>query len=289
MHRMQPSDQLLLRVLLPAIILVSGCIKEVPPVTYLVLEQPKFDLRFAETTIDQELTEYHLYGDQGFLGAFRIPAVAPIGSPNVEKSITLFPGVRENGLQLYPALYPMLEPWIIEPAAIPTDSQTIQPVFRYKDRVKYRWLEPFNESLSLDLDLDQDTFTHLKIIPGIGIGGSDAATTSLTRAHPVIEVTTSVALTQLPKDGSPIWMELHYHGDVLLQIGLRGVAPGINPVINYKLALFPKAEWNKIYINFTPDVQLSDLSEYQVVFRAELPDTLSEGSVYLDNIKLLHL
>ncbi|HPG05337.1 MAG: hypothetical protein H6561_22535 [Lewinellaceae bacterium] len=268
---------------------ISGCFKDIPAFTYLELHPAIFYLRNSEINSDQDITEYHLYGSEGFLGAFRTNAIAPIGFPSYNKNITIFPGVRENGLQLYPAFYPMLEPAIIAPSTQPGSTESIQPVFTYKDGVKFRWLEPFRDQLSLDLDLDQDSFTHLRILPGIGIGGTGAGTANLTKAHPVIEVTTSAALTQLPKDGTPIWMEMHYKGDVLLQIGLRGVAPGLNPVINYKLALFPKADWNKIYINFTPDVQLSDLTEYQVVFRAELPDTLSEGSVYLDNIKLLHL
>lgn len=286
---MQPSKKGTGWYFLLPIIFLSGCTKEVPPVTYLILQPPLLHLINTEITPDQEISEYHLFGEQGFLGAFRITSSAPIGYPNFNSNITIFPGVRENGLQLYPALYPMIEPAIITPSNRPGESISIQPVFRYKDDVKYRWLEPFSGPLSLDLDLDLDTATHFQIVPAIGFGGSSAARATLTRAHPLIEVTTSAALTKLPKDGTPIWMEMHYRGELLLQIGLRGISPGINPVVNYKLALFPKVGWNKIYINFTPDVQLSDLSEYQVVFRAELPDTLATGAVYLDNIKLLHL
>ena len=268
---------------------LAACTKELPPAVYLQLNRPSFDLRYAEGDSDQAITEYHVFTDQSFLGAFNIPAIVPWITTEGGRELTIIPGVRENGIQLSPAFYPLLEPFRVNLSVNSADTLTFQPSFSYKDRTKYRWIELCNGPLSLDLDLDLDTVTRLHTVPAIGISESGAATATLTLNHPVLEVTTSTSLTQLPKDGTPIWMEMHYRGDLLLQIGLRGKSPGIAPVINYKLALYPKVNWNKIYINFTPDVQLSDLAEYQVVFRAELPDTLSEGAIYLDNIKLLHL
>ena len=111
----------------------------------------------------------------------------------------------------------------------------------------------------------------------------------------IAEVTSIPTFIDLPTSGgSPVYLELDYRTNVELEVGLIGfdVNTGTQAT-NYKVILCPITNWNKVYISFQEDLELSQLDSYQLAFRTSTNDTGCGGvsidtpETLFDNIKLI--
>jgi len=89
---------------------------------------------------------------------------------------------------------------------------------------------------------------------------------------------------------------MDYRTNVEFEVGLVGISTDpLNPfeAVSYKVILCPLRDWNKIYINFQEDLEISQLDAYRLAFRASTEDTgcgnssATNPEVLLDNIKLI--
>lgn len=59
-----------------------------------------------------------------------------------------------------------------------------------------------------------------------------------------------------------------------------------SPILN----LSPTDKWNKIYINLTPNVSSTTTGlKFQIFLGALLDENLEQGTIWLDNLKLVYL
>ena len=87
--------------------------------------------------------------------------------------------------------------------------------------------------------------------------------------------------------GRDVYLEMDYKCSQPFIMGLIGVTNNGEKRIPI-IQLNPKSDWNKIYIRLGPYVNFnSDAFKFKVYFRVALPSTLTEGTVYLDNLKLI--
>jgi hypothetical protein len=100
----------------------------------------------------------------------------------------------------------------------------------------------------------------------------------------------SVTGFYVPKTAPYVYLEMDYKNNVSFGVGLEAnLANDPNTISLVKLNLNPQDEWNKIYINLFPEIQLLDADEYRIFFRVQdqtIPD--EEVEIYFDNIKLIY-
>jgi len=95
------------------------------------------------------------------------------------------------------------------------------------------------------------------------------------------------------RDVKQAFIEINYKTDVQLEFGLVGIDGIGQEFASFNFIILPKNQWNKIYLDITEELRVSDFDTYRVGFRAQLPVengnfTLDQGTIYLDNIKLVH-
>ncbi len=234
------------------------------------------------------ITEVWIYVDSVFQGTFPIPAEVPILTSE-KVTIELFAGIRENGQALSPIMYPFYIKSTIAFEHGPQTTMTVIPEYKYNPQVNFALVETFGSGNQLREDLDGDFETFFVVSSDGALQGQSAKGT-LTAQHPTIEVATIFPMENLPTNGTVTFLEIDYKSDIPVSVGLRGRQVGGDPISAYKITLFPDDQWQKVYINFTPELQASQLSSYQAIFLARFDPMLKLDvqNVYLDNIKMLH-
>lgn len=265
-----------------------SCEDSTPQAAYLVLN-PSFKTTSGQGVPLHQFSEYHVYINQAYHGAF-LPGVSIPVLADQPVEVQVLPGVRDNGVSSTPNTYLLVTPWSVNQNLPVGEKTTLSPVFSYKPTARIRWVEDFegvDHTLALDLDQDPLTFCRQSVEEDTLSGHFGEIV--LTAQHPYLLVGQILPMQGVPTDGRPVYLELHYQNDIEFKLGLQGSTGGANPAQLIKVGLRPQAAWNKIYVNFTPDVQASDLPSYQVILEAQLPEGMMQGKVSLDNLRFIHL
>jgi len=127
------------------------------------------------------------------------------------------------------------------------------------------------------------------------LSGNGAGSISL--IEEATEINSITTFLDLPTSGgTPVYLEMDYRTNVELEVGLVGFdLSTVNPIqaTNFNVVLCPIDDWNKVYVNFQTDLELSQLDGYQLAFRASINDTGCGGiptenpEILLDNVKLI--
>lgn len=223
---------------------------------------------------------------EGFLGMYELPATIPVLAEG-PLNLLLDPGIKLNGISSTPNIYPFFKRFEIEVDLAPNEVDTIQPVTSYDSRVKFDYIEDFETSNTLTVKLDPDQNISISTPDG-GLEGK-AAKFTVTESDPLFEIASSDRM-ELPTLGDPVYLEMHYKNESLLQVGLVGYRNN-TPISTYIVALNPSDEWNKIYIELTQNLisVASDITEFQVLLGAQLQAGQTSSTFYVDNIKVMHV
>ena len=243
----------------------------------------------TEGSNQHQINDVWAFVEGDALGVFELPATIPILATG-NQTITLLAGVRENGLRSAPVIYPFYERYEEVVSLVEGQTISITPSINYITNSVFEFNEDF-ETNNLQLEGGiQRTITVSQIKEGIGAGHIQVGQSET-------EIISSNTFIDLPTAGNlPVYLEMDYRTSVELEVGLIGF--NINEVdanrfAFYKVTLCPIDQWNKVYINFQEELELSQFSDYQLAFRASTNDTgcgninSSNPEVLLDNIKLI--
>ena len=264
---------------------------------YLKVE--KFTVSAQGDSSWHKITEGWIYVNGEYLGAYTLPALIPILAEG-QSEVWLYPGVKENGILASPNIYPILTRWESKTVEItPGQTTTIYPSTTYDPATVYSFgigRGDFDGGSSIVLEnRDNDDITTFSITTDGAFAGK-CMLMELDTAHPLIEVATE-KVSGLPISGSPeTWLEMHYTCNVPFYLFLL-YTDGLTSA-EQSQAVFqfnPSENWNKIYLNLTQSLTLSQGEEYRLYIRCPLPKdengafSTSTGTVRVDNIRLLHL
>jgi len=230
-----------------------------------------------------QITDAWVFVNDLSLGIFELPATVPVldlGSQN----ITIFPVIRENGLRSSPVIYSLYRRYESTLELMANQTVPIQPTTTYEANAVFELVEDFNTSNHLLKGTDQSAVQSVDGIGKIALGEKDA-----------VEFTSTTTFIDLPTSGGlPVFLEIDYKNNVAFEIGLVGISNTINAT-SYKVTLCPINRWNKVYINFQEDLQLSQLPSYKLAFRVSTEDLGCGGAVetnpevLIDNVKFIRL
>jgi len=153
-----------------------------------------------------------------------------------------------------------------------------KPVFKYVSAAQFT----FDEDFALS-----NPFAGAAAVNDSGYNGTRCIKFSVT-ASDSSEQVTDVNKYDLP-EGQEIWLEVDYKSEVPFFIGFNGYfGSNLSPYPAPVLFVTAQPTWNKVYVKFSNYIGAMRADTYSVYFEALRPYGSSGGSVYIDNVKLVH-
>lgn len=245
----------------------------------------------SEGSLSNKITDVWVYVDDELIGAFELPARVPVLKKGKHK-ITLAPGIKMNGMASTRVVYPFykkvqLYDYLLTEGVISHLDSTLTKI-AYRDDAKFSWKEDFEDGgVSLQKRISSDTNIFKTNIPGNVFEGFFSGLIYLDPNQNFFEIET-IDNYVLPKNGSPVFLEINYKANNPVRIGLLAYFSNkIEQIAT--IVLIPTTDWKKVYINFTPE--LSDLynaNDFKIFFGEYKSDPNQNAIVLFDNIKLVH-
>ncbi len=240
-----------------------------------------------------QITDVWAFVNGEALGVFELPATIPILAAGMQ-NITLFAGIRENGLRSAPVIYPLYDNYEVSLNLVPEEIAVLTPTIEYISNSVFVLIEDFEDG-SIGLEGNSNGTINRVTNTTQVLSGNGAGSISL--IEEATEINSITTFLDLPTSGgTPVYLEMDYRTNVELEVGLVGFdLSTVNPIqaTNFNVVLCPIDDWNKVYVNFQTDLELSQLDGYQLAFRASINDTGCGGiptenpEILLDNVKLI--
>lgn len=266
---------------------MSSCDEPEPTPSWVIVESPSVETFPGQGTALHQLTEVYVYTKSSFLGVFPLPARIPVleeGSVQID----LFPGIRANGIKAFPDIYPFLSRYRETLDLVPGSFDTIRPVFTYDPISRIRFSEDFEGGIkTFGTNVDGNP---LEVVSGSEVlEGAGSGRIRLDTIENYFEIE-STSFTDIPANGTPVYLEIQYRNEVPFFIGLSG-SSALRPTYKaFPLGLNPSNSWNKVYVNLTDILGAARLDVVRINLGAALPEGHPGGQafIWIDNIKLVH-
>lgn len=273
--------------LVAALLTLTGC----PPDTDLIpafVTVERFELSTpgqGEPTTD--IPEVWVFADAEFIGVFGLPARIPV--PRAGSTQLRFePGVRQNGVSAAPEPYDFYTPVnrTLDLAAGETTDLGVLPI-TYKPEVRFAIFETFEPGVVRAFTDVVNGSSSLAPTQELVRSGDFSGKIALTADDPVFEVASTDRFFDLTATRRYVWLEMDFLSAAEGRIGVSG-SDGLTTPSIFDPGFRPRGEWTKIYFNVTDIIVDLRLDPVQINLATILPPGVTEGNVYLDNIKLLH-
>jgi hypothetical protein len=165
---------------------------------------------------------------------------------------------------------------------VPGKIDTVKPQVTYLPATKVALIEDF-EGGNAFTGIER-VFDTRKVFEGnvsgrmnINIGDSSVISYNTTRFA-------------IPKNVASVFVELDYKNNKVFNVSLRGFFTNSGESIRaIKLNVTNKDDWNKIYINFTPEIYNLQADTYELIFQYVEDDNFEPVDILFDNIKVIYL
>ena len=218
------------------------------------------------------------------LGVFELPVTIPVLDSGL-RDISVFSGVKENGITAQGDIYPFYRGYEKELDLVPFETDTITPTSSYQEGLSFLFLERFEIGNAFNMGSGSDVGLEVITDVDLVLEGNRSAVGLLGGDDFYLRVVTDPL--NLPPVGSPCWAEIDYRSNNNFDVWLTGYYPGGVPLSSYLITIVPRDEWNKIYLNIGAKVQEMQADSYSLEIRSLRPVTVSSAWLYLDNIKII--
>jgi len=276
----------LLFVLMSFLLVFSNCSKEEAQIpAFLSIDNIRFAPESNQGSASENIQFAFIFINDEFIGGYQLPIDRIPILATGDVNILVRPGVKANGISQNPDVYPPYTDFIATVNFEEEEVTTLEPVVSYKPNVRFALNEDFNsENHKFQIDLDDDPDTRI-VIDGDGAFEVKSARISLNSDHNQVIAGTDF-IDVLPKNNTPVWLEIDYKTDVPILFGLTGFESISNFEQFPEFGINSNDEWNKIYFDVTQYINLPNFNQYQLFFGASLAE--EEGEIFLDNVKLVY-
>lgn len=293
---MQKKKTILLRFMALFMLLIMSCFActdETEPIPAFVTIAP-----YTMTTEDSEegypsinLPDAWVYADSTFLGGFGVNRPFPVLEEGITR-LEVFPGFRDNGIKATPDIYPFYTTVKVDVDLKPGEIDTIYPQIKYRSDLAFPLRDNFDFSTVMESDLDSDPETKLELNQSEAIYGPSCGKITLSKDHTKVQVACNFILSDLPTTGQAVYLELDYKTEVRFAVGVLGYIPSSGAQSIDVVYVNPKKDnWNKIYVNLSEVLHLSQLDDYKIYIAAIYTGdaaTDEKQYIYVDNLKVVH-
>lgn len=277
-------------------LLFLGCSKEDLTPSWLKIEPFTLSTDVSSQGANSHaITNVWLFMDSKSLGVFELPCVIPILDEG-EHTFEMIPGVKNNGISAKRVIYPFYNTFKIDGELVLNDTLTISPSTTYKNSTVFSYIEDF-EGAGFSLVKGPSSDTDIVFItaaehPEIVKYGDKCGGIYLTALDSIFTTSTQSSLN-LPKV-SKVFLEIDYRNDNSISMGVIARYPDLStsehtPLVIMNPQTTGEEVWKKIYIDLTEDVSFEvSASSYEIYFLSYLDPDKTAGTIYIDNIKVVH-
>ncbi len=280
------------RLILLLIIGISSCNiinpKEDVP-TYIKFDSVKVEsvVPAIHGSVSHKITDVWVYYNRQLLGAYELPASVPILASG-HGQVQLVAGIWQDGLSGIRTRYPFYTVDTVDLDASPGNTFHYSPTFRYRTTdtpaVSY-FIEDFEQGNSLIPRYGDTSFVKTSN-PADVFEGSWSSKLTLSDTDRYGESSTLQSFAFPPT--RPCFLEFNYKSDVPFQLDVYVTTLSGNTSTISLTGINPSNKWNKLYFNFGGFVATYQNASFRFIFHANLPANKTEGSVWLDNFKIIH-
>lgn len=246
----------------------------------------------VQTTSDQgepthKITDVWVNANGKSLGVFPLPARVPVIIDDLsEVEITIFPGIRNNGVKESAFIYKLMNPTQLTLTPKAGEIVTNKPVFQYTENSIFDFVESFESSNQFQYQGENNsTGGRLITTSDMAKYGQKAGKITVNDSIQRVEIGTIGTFSGAKAD---TYIELDYKNDIPFFVGLYKTTGGRTQQI-YNVLIPPKSEWNKIYLDFTLNLAGTPADNYRAMILVSKSGTNApQGNVYVDNVKLAH-
>ena len=248
-----------------------------------------------EGAASHKITDVWLYIDNNLQGCYEMPATIPVLERGKHK-ITIYPGIKLNGISSTRTINPFYKPYIIEELELEEKViDTIHPFTTYysKDEstLDFAFMDDFERQIFVEDSNSSDT-AIIRTDRDAPERWDDEFNNSHYSGYLWLGDTinnfcfTSTELRDLPNQGNSIFLEIDYKCTDLFEVGMYAKVSQMEiiPLVYVN----PSPTWNKIYINIGPTITDTKNAEYFKFYIAGMIDENSEAEYYFDNLKLVY-
>jgi hypothetical protein len=233
------------------------------------------------------ITSVYVYFNNSPVGVFDLPVTFPVMA-TAPGTLTVLPATDFSGLSGFQAIYPFYLGDTLNLAPAPGETINYAPATEYLKSTVIRLNEEFEQGQGSDnafMKLTGDTtivntIASSEVFEGGGSGlirltsGRDSATV-ITRKGRFIPI------------GKQAYIELNYRSNMPFWVGMNVDRTDGFSATEYLIGLKPREEWGKIYIGLSDFMGNNQGPEYRILLHAERPQEVSDGFLYLDNLKVV--
>lgn len=239
----------------------------------------------------QNITDLWVYVDDQLLGVFPLGTDIPVILKNnkEEVNVKVFAGIRNNGQVAVPFIYQLYSRIDFDTVLKAGETYQSDLEFKYGEAAIFPYIEEFEGGHSFSFEGDDDTETKVELNTSEAIYGARCGHIRLTKDHPLINTGIANAITGENLGHSEAYLELDYKNNMPF---LMSIALNINGNLQVKNLWVAKEknEWNKVYIDLSSALSDKNIVSYQILLSATLErSSLTEGLIYIDNVKVVHL
>lgn len=273
-----------------AISILAGCEKEKATLpSYLSIPRINLTTTPGQGSDSHKINYAFVYVNDQFVGGYELPATFPILTTG-PATVLIEPGVQANGVSETPDVYPFYKR--IEQQVDFNQGQTVSivPTTSYKDNTQFAINESFNSADHIfTADLDNNANTKIEITNEDAFEGNSAEIILTSDDNAIIVATdfSKNPLTELPQNGTPVWLEINYKTDLPIIFGVVTIDQFGSPEEFPEFGINTKTEWNKIYFDVSRFVQDTRSVGYQIFCLSQHSGD-GEKTILLDNIRLVY-
>ena len=238
-----------------------------------------------EGSNSHKITDAWVYFNNNLQGCYPLPTTFPVLLDG-KQNIKVRGGIKINGIAATRGDYPFYGDSTIEINLTKNSTLLLDSiVVSYADNLDFHIIDFETGSKEFEETSSSDTtfFIANDTLFGGNFGGVHLASPHLT-----FEIATEKI--QLPKVGTPVYVELNYKCNTAFQVGVFANYDQAPVIIQSILTINPKLESNKIYIDLTSAIINTQNADSHKVFISMKRDINSNeiAELYVDNFKIVY-
>jgi len=256
---------------------------------FVSIEEPRVCLdSLCQYTLPQGLKAVWVYteGIPVPLGVFGTYSRFPLPYSD-KKNVSLRAGVFENGISNFIKEYPFLQFRHHVTSGIKGKTDTLRANFTYfpDSLLTFPIAENFEgQDLQLEPFIQPSDSIALERSIETPYQGAYCGKITMNAGRTNLQLQSTREFS-LPGNGTEVWLELAYRGDVKLQAGLISLLNGSVKVLNQNTIL-KSDDWTFVYLNFTPLASTYSNGTFKLWLQVEGQGNV--GNAYIDQVRLIH-
>jgi hypothetical protein len=276
------------------VLLFTGCSKlkdkqKAPGSFFMQSETVSVNTSSLQGTVSHKITDIWYYVNNQFKGAYPVGNIFPIPSTS-QTQITLYGGIKNNGISTTRQPYEFYEPIVIDTAVDPGILVKRNFTFKYKSATKFHLIEPFEGFGSItgtSIKTSNNSDTTFQILDKATNASADVFEGNKCMYFAVdndkkVGMFETTVAYNLPKGGAPVYLEINYKASQAFDIGVLSGSS-----TQYAITVNGTDGWNKIYIQLSTAVSTLQSSTCSLYFRAFYDGSAPVQQFWIDNIKIL--